>query len=72
MTDLSHIIEKLKSAPEFAESKNYYFQDHDCSGEVVRVRMDYKLKNEETGEYVRFGFCPKCGLCYCYYNHEDF
>lgn len=69
---LTAVLDKLKEAGDFIESANYYFEKHQCGeNELLNVKMDYKLKDDLTGDIVKFGFCPHCHVCYYHNDYEN-
>ncbi len=55
--DMVNIFDKDN---DFIETKNSYFETHLCNGTTVKVPMDYKVENENTGDEIVFGKCKQC------------
>lgn len=69
---LSAVQKQLNAASDFIETKNFYFEKHQCGdNEEISVKMDYKLKDDISGDIVKFGFCPHCGICYYHNDYEN-
>lgn len=61
----------FSDAENFAETKNYYFERHNCgkNGEDTKIMLDFSLGNETTDKILRFGYCDKCKTVF---YHKDF
>lgn len=68
LEDLKKIV---KSAEDFKETKNYYYESHVCkkTGETKKVYLDYTLSHETTDKILRFGQCSECNM---FFYHKDF
>ncbi len=60
MKIFNEMLEIFDKQNEFIETKNFYFETHDCNGETVKVQMDYTIESENSGDSIVFGKCPKC------------
>ena len=69
--DLTDILRSAGRAESFAETSNYYYENHICkkSGHNIKVRLDYTLLYDVTEEIIRFGVCEDCNTCF---YHRDF
>lgn len=71
------ILQKLREifmeASQYVESKNYYFETHNCTQDEnrkVKVRMDYEIKDDRTEDIIRIGICPVCKTAFYYSGAE--
>lgn len=71
MVDLLEKIRNLASCTDFEESRNYYFETHNCPAvkENIKIHMDYTFSSDMDDSILRLGICPHCGKCY---YHRDF
>lgn len=71
--DLLSILKEASDSKEFKESKNYYFEKHNChkKGEEVKVMLDYTLSTDLSDEILRFGKCAHCGVCFYHKDYES-
>jgi hypothetical protein len=72
MTDLLSYLKSTANIKSFAETKNYYFDYHNCAesgNNNVKIRLDYELSSDLDDAILRIGVCEKCGLCL---YHKDF
>ncbi len=58
----------FKSENNFIETKNAYFETHECNGIMTKVPMNYKVENEQSGDEIVFG---KCNTCDKVFYHID-
>lgn len=49
---------------EFIESKNSFFEKHNCGGEEVKVDFRYTIEDDKSGTKLTFGKCSKCNKVY--------
>lgn len=74
--DLLDELKKIGGCTDYARSKNYYYEYHSCpdTGNNEKVMLDFTLKSDLTDDILRFGICPKCGLCIYHrdFNTKDF
>ncbi len=49
---------------EFIETKNAYFETHDCNGVKTKVPLDYAVEHEQSGDEILFGKCKTCNKVY--------
>ncbi len=68
---LKEVTEVFRDVENFQETKNYYFERHNCSktGEDKKVLLDFSIGNETTDKIVRFGYCEDCKTLFF---HKDF
>ena len=73
ITELLDELKSTASAKDFVESKNYYYDYHNCSstGQNEKIMLDFTLKNDTTDKILRFGICKKCRLCCYHKDYED-
>lgn len=73
ITELLDELKSVASAKDFAESKNYYYDYHNCpsTGQNEKIMLDFTLKNDTTDKILRFGICKKCSLCFYHKDYED-
>ncbi len=64
MKIFNEMIDIFEKNNEFIETKNSYFETHICNGESVKVPMDFKVENENTGDEIVFGKCKFCNKVY--------
>lgn len=59
------------NAKNFYETKNYYFERHNCKdcGEDIKIMLDFMLSNETTDKLLKFGYCENCKTLF---YHNDF
>ncbi len=72
MTDLLNYLKSTGSIKNFAETKNYYFDYHNCpacGNNKIKIRLDYTLSNDIDDAILRIGICEDCHLCL---YHKDF
>ncbi|MBR1736772.1 MAG: hypothetical protein IJ736_07120 [Firmicutes bacterium] len=70
--DLLDIVKNnLKIEANIEESKNYYFENHNCpkTGDNIRINLDYKISCETSDEIIKIGKCPNCSAII---YHRDF
>ena len=70
------LLEELKAVgkgTEFAESKNYYYENHLCEekGGNEKVNLDFCLSSEMTDRILKFGKCPHCGIYFYHYDYDS-
>lgn len=63
----------LNESTDFIQSKNYYFDMHQCpsKGENVKVQMNYKLSVKNEEKMVLFGACPHCKIIVYHESYEE-
>lgn len=68
---LKEITDIFGDVQNFTETKNYYFEKHNCekTGEDKKILLDFTVGNETTDRIVRFGYCTKCKTLF---YHKDF
>ena len=68
---LKEITDIFGDVQNFTETKNYYFEKHNCekTGEDKKILLDFTVGNETTDRIVRFGYCAKCKTLF---YHRDF
>ncbi len=71
MDILKEAISIFDGAENFLETKNYYFEKHNCgkNGENIKVLLDFSIVNETTDKIIRFGYCDRCRTVF---YHRDF
>lgn len=68
---LQYLNETFKTAENFTESKNYYYENHKCqkNGDNKKIMLDFIISNETTDKILRFGFCNDCKTVF---YHKDY
>ncbi len=60
MKIFSEMVKIFDKENEFIESKNSYFETHECMGSPKKVQMDYEVVSDKSGDTIVFGKCDTC------------
>jgi hypothetical protein len=61
MNEFLEEVKNIFTATEgFCETKNYYFEKHECGGETHKTELNIIITHDITHQTVRAGFCPVC------------
>ncbi len=70
---LENLKDLIKNSSEYEETRNYYFQNHNCdkNGNNIKVQLDYTLSCDISDKIVRFGQCPYCLKTFYHYDYNS-
>ncbi len=64
-------FKQLIKCEQCIETKNYYFERHECGGQSVKVTLTHLLARDEEKDVIRFGKCDHCNKLFYYVDYKS-